>query len=610
MEIKDDKPEPIHTPKKKKAGSRWSRRTRKLRLTLTPEENLLRSIFGEPEEDEEKECNPKEPGTITKRAEISEKVSGTAEEFAPQAKTAQPLKPSVLNNGCLKDQAGEVNEIDAMAELRGIDVQVEKMIESLDAMPPTMTVDSGMNVHATFSMENEKQMESVREITPFITPEETDPDLIRFDEETRVISIGSIDYRHICYHLGVSDISEFHQASYLNLPLISLLLIEAIPRYMATKGFKFIGEKNFNRDGDVIPCDKQTWNAREQEFLFTINGFLFFKNLEDPEKNVAFYVYCRIQDNSVGIKCYARGKDVPSATLAEIDSFAKNHNCLRGCRLKDINLMTADFSEIPIGPQYTWEKFYFSQSIIELFQEEILGFLERTKEYNARGLNKRGIMLHGSPGTGKTTAGYVLCNFLPKNTTVIWITPDLIAENNGMMHQSIKNLYKLADYTSPCVVIIEDLDLFSTDREFGGDNLRLGALMNILDGINSIPNAITLATTNRLKVIEDALRNRPGRFDRIIEVPPLEEPLRLRMITDRLHDCVVSQEMIGDIVKRTSGWTGAEIQEFINTMNINFIVGGDTQHEVTAEKVDKAFKRIEEFGVSKNGRESFGFMRG
>jgi hypothetical protein len=371
---------------------------------------------------------------------------------------------------------------------------------------------------------------------------------------------------------------------------------------MESKGYKFVGEKNFSREGDVIPCEKKTWTIGSKDYTFTNTGFLFFKHNTNCKRNIAFYLYCHIGDSSVGMKCYSTCKDIPSQMLNDLDMYTKKYNCLRGCRLKDVNLMSAEFTEIEIFKDYKWDKFYFSQNVIDLVDEEIVGFLSHIKKYNDRGLNKRGVLFWGEPGCGKTTIGKVLCNCLGNDTTVIWITPDSISENSVTMYQSIKLLYKLADYVSPSAVIIEDLDLFTTDREMGGDNLRLGSLMNILDGVNSIPNTITIATTNRLNVIENALRNRPGRFDRIVQIPALEEPLRKKMIQDRLSNCIVTPEIISLIVRQTEGWTGAEIQELVHTINIDFIVTDDTKLEVTSEKVDKAFKRIHAYGIGKNGK--------
>lgn len=213
-----------------------------------------------------------------------------------------------------------------------------------------------------------------------------------------------------------------------------------------------------------------------------------------------------------------------------------------------------------------------------------------------------------SHNTGKTTVGYIVCNNIPDHT-VIWITPEIITENSGRVFNSIKILYKLADFVSPCVLILEDLDLFAQDRDsaHGTMDVRLGALMNILDGVNTIKNAITIATTNRLHAIEKALRNRPGRFDRIIEIPPLTSSLRTKMFKNRLKDWKVSNETIKYIVDNTDEWTGAEAQEFVNTLTLNFIRSNKKVKKVDNVFVDKVLKTMKQFGIGEqSGKLGFG----
>ena len=208
-----------------------------------------------------------------------------------------------------------------------------------------------------------------------------------------------------------------------------------------------------------------------------------------------------------------------------------------------------------------------------------------------------------SHNTGKTTIGNIICNMVPNNT-VIWITPEILQENNYKAMCSIKALYKLADFLSPCIIMLEDLDLFSQDRDRGGDVLSLGALMNILDGVNTISNSVTIGTTNRLESIEGALRNRPGRFDRIIEIPPLSKDLRTKMFKERLKGWKVSKDTLHYIADKTDKWTGAEVQEFINSLNLKHISSKRKTKKMEQEWAEEIIKTLSNFGV---GEASSGF---
>jgi len=211
-----------------------------------------------------------------------------------------------------------------------------------------------------------------------------------------------------------------------------------------------------------------------------------------------------------------------------------------------------------------------------------------------------------SHNTGKTTIGNIICNETDK--TVIWITPEILQENNYKAMSSIKALYKLADFLSPCIIMLEDLDLFSQDRDRGGDVLGLGALMNILDGVNTISNSVTIGTTNRLKSIEGALRNRPGRFDRIIEIPPLPKDLREKMLKERLSSWQVTKKTLKYVAEKTNEWTGAEVQEFVNSLNLKHISSKRTKKKMEQEWAEEIIGTLSNFGVGE-ASSGFGFNK-
>ncbi|MCL4806257.1 MAG: hypothetical protein KJ062_00450 [Thermoanaerobaculia bacterium] len=75
---------------------------------------------------------------------------------------------------------------------------------------------------------------------------------------------------------------------------------------------------------------------------------------------------------------------------------------------------------------------------------------------------------------------------------------------------------------------------------------------------------LTVATTNRLDVVEEAVRNRPGRFDEIIEIAPPDATLRLGLLRHRFRLCVVDESDLARIAERLDGATGAEIEEVSN----------------------------------------------
>lgn len=430
---------------------------------------------------------------------------------------------------------------------------------------------------------------------------------VKFADEIKIDFIPMVDFRILCRFLGASAVNDVQNHPHSAPPLLTMILMEALPRYMESNDFSFAGELNFDCNGNSVPPSKNPWLIHGKETTFTVTGFLYFEAKSGKrEDNVAFYLYTDLERGGASITCYTRDVKKSKECMRGLKLYAKKSNCLRGAKLKDINIFTASFSEVDYDEKYTWENYYYPQNIIDLFELEVFQFVKDSKRYNEQGISKRGVIIYGKPGAGKTTIGNIICNMIPDHT-VIWITPEILVENDFKAFNSIKSLYKLADFVSPCVIILEDLDLFGNDRDRGGDLMSLGALMNVLDGVNSIKNAVTIGTTNRLKSIEVALRNRPGRFDRVIEIPPLTEDLRKKMFKNRLKGWTVAKGVIEHLVSCTDKWTGAEAQEFINSLNLKQIGSKRTKKRLDKKWTDEILQTMKQFGVGEaSGKFGFG----
>ena len=427
-----------------------------------------------------------------------------------------------------------------------------------------------------------------------------------FADQIKIDFIPSIDYRIMCRFLGATTVGEIKNHPYQSHPLITLILMESLNKFMKFKDFNFVGELNFDQNGNSIPPEKNPWHVKGKETTFTTTGFLYFESDSGKKQdNVVYFLYADLERGGSQITCYSNDTGKSKDFVNELEDYSKENNCLRGAKLRDVNMISASFSEVFVEERYTWKNYYYPSSIEDLFDLEVLGFIENVEQYNACGINKRGIILYGKPGGGKTTIGRIICNLVPNNT-VIWITPEILSENNYKAISSIKALYKLADFLSPCIILLEDLDLFSQDRERGGDILSLGALMNVLDGVNSISNSITIGTTNRIESIETALRNRPGRFDRIIEIPSLTDELRDKMFRERLSDWKVSKDVWGYLVENTIDWTGAEVQELVNSLHLKHISSKRKMKKIDKKWAEEIIETMSKFGVGE-ASSSFGF---
>lgn len=426
---------------------------------------------------------------------------------------------------------------------------------------------------------------------------------LKFGEDIKILLIATSEFRLICHFLGCQSPKDVQSTVYKHATMIGQLNQQCLVSFMESQGFDYAGEIMFD-NGEPIPVSKQTWNIKGKEVSFTNIGYRFFEKKDGEKKdNIVAFCWTDSSGGQAGLTFYSNSQDRSKQYVEKLEEFTKKNNCIRGAKLRDVNVAAATFSEVHATPDHNWDNYYFPQNIREMFELEVFGFLKATDRYNKLGISKRGLLTYGPPGTGKTTLGKIICNEAP-DSTVILITPDLIAENNTGKH-SVKMLYLLADFVSPAVIFLEDLDLFSEDREGVVDHLALGALMNILDGVNQVKNAVTVATTNRLELIEKALSNRPGRFDRVVEVPVMPSELRKKMFTNRLDECHVDNGVIDEIVKISKGWTGAQCQEFVNSMNLFFINNNqDDKRHVTLSVVSEVKRLMDSLSRSTQQRKA------
>jgi predicted AAA+ superfamily ATPase len=416
-----------------------------------------------------------------------------------------------------------------------------------------------------------------------------------FAMETAVLMIGKPANRMVCHHLGIIDPKKAVSCTTSQESLIGMLYCQTIDDFMRDEGYVRIGEEDFDNNGNRVPPTTATWKIKNKSHTFITQGQMFFVPKTGGKKTANVIVQVWFYNGFGNAQYWALDAETADYFRRQHAAFCKRHNALRGAKLRNVNILNGTFEEVPLDPTKNWHTFYYPKTVVDLFEQEVFAFLHNTAEFNRHGINGRGVMLYGPPGTGKTSIGHICNNRLPE-TTVLWVTADSIAENEkGTL--AVKKMYMLGDYVSPCVVYLEDLDLFCEDRDGRTNPATLGTLMNILDGVNSIPNVVTIGTTNRLELIENALRNRPGRFDRVLRIGVMEAGDRRRMFTDRLSNCEVGDGVIEYLVNNSDGWVGATMQEFVKTLNITFITNKTTEERVVSADVAKECVRTLKRGI-------------
>jgi hypothetical protein len=205
-------------------------------------------------------------------------------------------------------------------------------------------------------------------------------------------------------------------------------------------------------------------------------------------------------------------------------------------------------------------------AVADIIQANVLDVFLKRKEYEENQIpTKRGILMEGPPGNGKSSIVKYINSALDGQVTFIYITDGVIRNASD-----ISEIFALARAYQPSMVIFEDIDTIGLSRGLsGGGSNFTSELLGQLDGLETLDNFVVIATTNHSELIDDALKNRPGRFDRRIKIALPNEKLRAKMLENFTKEkrVVLTQEQIDGLAsdKLTKGFSGASLKEAIIT---------------------------------------------
>ncbi|GAA2413919.1 AAA family ATPase [Actinomadura vinacea] len=254
---------------------------------------------------------------------------------------------------------------------------------------------------------------------------------------------------------------------------------------------------------------------------------------------------------------FARDRATAAAAREEVDRLREEHDALRGQVLKfgaSEHHGNELVSFVP-RPELTAGDVVLPDGRLQAIEAHVVGIAEHAPQLLAAGQHlKRGLLLHGPPGTGKThTVRYLMARL--EGYTVIQLT--------GPAMRFLDTAVALARRLSPSVVIVEDVDLVAEDREFvDGGHPLLFSLLDAMDGIEGDADVVFMLTTNRVRSLERALTERPGRIDLAVEIPRPDAEGRLRLL--RLYGRKLRLAADLDaVVARTEGVTASFVKELV-----------------------------------------------
>ncbi len=227
---------------------------------------------------------------------------------------------------------------------------------------------------------------------------------------------------------------------------------------------------------------------------------------------------------------------------------------------------------------------------------EIVEFLKNPAKFKALGARiPKGVLLVGNPGTGKTLLAKAVAG--ESNVPFLSISgSDFVELYVGVGASRVRDLFTTAKKNAPCIVFIDEIDAVGRQRGAGlggGNDEReqtLNQLLVEMDGFESNEGVIVLAATNRADVLDPALL-RPGRFDRQIYVNVPDVRGREGIIKIHAKNKPIASDVdFTAIARLTSGFTGADIENFLNEAAIMAARKGSAV--ITMEDITEGINKV------------------
>jgi len=206
----------------------------------------------------------------------------------------------------------------------------------------------------------------------------------------------------------------------------------------------------------------------------------------------------------------------------------------------------------------------------------------------------KGVLLVGPPGCGKTMLAKAVAN-QTKASFIRMVGSELAQKYIGEGGRLVRELFSLAKEKSPAIIFLDEIDAIGAkrlDSATSGDREVQRTLMQLLaelDGFDALENVKIIAATNRPDILDDALL-RPGRFDRIIEIPLPDDKGRKTILSIHYDKMATSRLNISKLVELTEGFSGAELNA--TTVESGMIAIRESRVKVTQKDAVLAIERI------------------
>ena len=221
-------------------------------------------------------------------------------------------------------------------------------------------------------------------------------------------------------------------------------------------------------------------------------------------------------------------------------------------------------------PDVTWDQVGGLEDVKEELREAVewpLKYPDLFAQLNAT--PPKGLLLYGPPGTGKTLLAKAVAHESESNFISVK-GPELLNKFVGESEKAVREVFRKARQASPCIIFFDEIDSVAPTRgsSMGDSHVTervISQFLTEMDGLEELRNVIIIAATNRPDIIDSALL-RPGRFDRLLFVPPPDLEARKQIFKIHTRKTPLADDVnLDELARKTDGYTGADIASLANT---------------------------------------------
>ena len=204
----------------------------------------------------------------------------------------------------------------------------------------------------------------------------------------------------------------------------------------------------------------------------------------------------------------------------------------------------------------------------------------------------KGVLLYGPPGTGKT----LLAKAVAAESEANFISvkgPEFLSKWVGESERAVRETFRKAKAAAPCVIFFDEIDAVTPPRGASADSQVtervISQILTEMDGLEELHNVTIIAATNRPDLVDPAIL-RPGRFDRLVYVPPPDREARKAILGIHTKGKPLAADVsVDEIATRTEDYTGAEIEAVCNEAAMlairDFVAAGGPLEDKYVKKI-------------------------